>query len=154
MSAPKIVSSLAIIAAIALTACSQQDDSQVLYTYPQTASCSIDTPKSEVEITSGKKVALAGWAFNKANNSIPQSLTVYLINEDSKKVYPLVAKRGIKRPDVAKAFNNDALVDVGFSATIETAALKSGSYKVMLVQINDQAQAIRCKNETHRIKVK
>lgn len=150
----KIFRGLIIFIISTLLACSQSDDSHVLNSYPQVGICAIGTPPANSEFSKTQKINMIGWAFDLRNHSVPASLTVYLIHTDSKKVYAFSAKRGHLRPDVVKAFNNTVPADVGFSAVLDTAMLNSGSYKVMLVQVNDQAEAIRCKHERLLINVK
>jgi hypothetical protein len=131
--------------------CDQNDDVTALYSYPKYGHCSIDNPARGETIFIEKELLIRGWAYDENGNTIPSTLTMYLVNEDTNKITAASVKRGEKREDVAKALENPTLIDSGFSGTIDKSELVSGKYRLMLLQADQTVGAISCAGEPHKI---
>jgi hypothetical protein len=134
-----------------LNGCEQSNDVALLSSYPAFGSCAIDTPKAGERISSGKNFNVGGWAFDEKNKSLPDTLTLYFVNEDTSAIFTFSAKRGPKRGDVAAVFKLPTLIDSGFSGHILGNSLTPGTYRIILLQADRQAGVISCNGLDHKI---
>lgn len=137
-----------------LNACNPTDDAALIESYSKNGACSIDSPQQSSTLPGDKDFAVGGWAYDKLSNSIPETLTLYFINENSRKIVSVSAQRGTKREDVAKAFSNEKLINSGFDAVVRKDLLEPGIYKILIVQSNKDAGAILCEGDEHKINVR
>lgn len=146
-------SKFALITLFFLSGCEQNNDIALLSSYPLFGICTIDTPKHNETISSDNEFSIMGWAFDEKNKTVPDTLTLYLINESSSQIFTFPAKRGIERPDVAAAFNLPILVESGFSGHVAKNSLTPGNYRVVLLQASRGTGIISCRGENHRIAI-
>lgn len=131
--------------------CSQNDDITILYSYPKYGICSIDNPARGETVKIGKELLIRGWAYDENKKTIPSTLTMYFINEDTNKITVATVKRGGKREDVAKVLENPMLVDSGFSGAIEEKKMAAGKYRLILLQADKASGVISCAGEPHTV---
>lgn len=124
----------------------------MLASYPKGGACSIDIPHQNSSIKKNTDILVRGWAFDGVKKTVPDTVTLYLVNKESGNIKTFSAKRGPKREDVAKAFKNSALVDSGFDTTINL--MQPGKYEMILLQADRDAGVISCAGESHNITVK
>jgi FkbM family methyltransferase len=74
--------------------------------------------------------SVAGWAWNERDTSAPEEVFLKLENSTTKESITFEAWRN-PRPDVAQAFNSDALMFSGFRAFCDVSA---GSYEATVIQ--------------------
>lgn len=108
-------------------------------------SCSFDTlngaPRGvSNDIANKAQVQLNGWIANTAATAAPGQ--VYLELDGPGKLYA-AGTRGLKRPDVAAAFNNPVLLDSGWDAQLDLSTAPAGTYKLHLILV-DGATATIC----------
>ena len=139
------------LSALFITGCNQNNDAALLYSYPKFGLCSIDTPARGDIVTSEKELLISGWAYDEKRKKIPETLTMYFINEDTNEITVAPVKRGNRREDVARALGNPALVDSGFSGTIGGEKLVAGKYRLILLQADRASGVISCAGEPHII---
>lgn len=95
--------------------------------------CDINSPKGE--INTQEELLAWGWAFDKANNKIPENISMQIISEDKKNGLRIPLTRD-SRPDVAKAFNLPVEM-AGYKTKIDLKTLAPGVYSVSIVQSED-----------------
>ena len=89
--------------------------------------CGFDQPKID-----GNNQFISGWGTISANDgTLAEALVIGISGNGGEKFAPASKQ---KREDVAKYFNNPALIDSGFSIYINKNDIKSGS-KVILYQV-------------------
>lgn len=115
-------------------------------------SCRVDTPILNAEISSSTELAVGGWAFDKQLGVVPESVKVQIVSNDRNVSKTFDAKRGFKRPDVARAFNLPAAESSGFNAVVPANTFSPGSYEVFILQDAPKATLV-CGN-SHVIKIK
>lgn len=78
----------------------------------------------------GETLILQGWAFDSYLETQAEKL-VFTVNDG----FPREALYGVKRPDVAKAFQNAKFLDIGFEIHIPVSELsqKNNSVHIMVV---------------------
>ena len=138
---------------ILLSGCEQNTDIALLSSYPAFGSCAIDTPQANVTLPSDQDFTVGGWAYDEKNKSIPDTLTLYLINEDTLKISTFPATRGTKRPDVAAAFKLPKLIGSGFNSFISKNSLTPGTYQFVLIQTSRVTGVISCNGLKHKITI-
>ncbi|WP_323813317.1 hypothetical protein [Cellvibrio sp. NN19] len=146
-------SKLVLLAIFFLHGCEQNNDIAQLSAYPSFGSCAIDIPAHNATVSSDSEFTIAGWAFDEKNKTVPDTLTLNLINEKSSEIFTFPAKRGIERPDVAAAFKLPILVESGFSGIVTKNSLTPGDYRIVLLQGGRNAGVISCGGESHRFTV-
>jgi hypothetical protein len=104
-------------------------------------SCVIDAINDQLAqesnpIADKSKVKFEGWAANIAAGTTPEA--VYIELEGPAPFY-LKASTGIKRPDVATAFNKPSVTEAGWIAFADLSALAAGSYKMRMIQLTAAA---------------
>ena len=107
-------------------------------------SCVIDTindqtAKESNPVADKSKVKFEGWAANIAAGTTPEA--VYIELEGPAPFY-LKAHTGIKRLDVASAFNKPSVTEAGWIALADLSALTAGSYKMRIIQVTAAAGLI------------
>lgn len=142
---------LALLIVFFLYGCEQNNDIALLASYPQFGSCAIDTPKQNETFLTDQDFYVSGWAFDEKNKSVPDTLTLYFINESNSKIYTFPAKRIGERPDVAALFKLPQLKESGFSGLISKASLEPGNYRIVLLQVSRGNGVISCTGDNHRI---
>ncbi len=147
-------SKLVLVIIFLLHGCEQNDGIAQISSYPSIGSCAIDTPARDATISADSEFTISGWAFDGKNKSLPDILTLNLINESSSKMFTFSANRGGERPDVAAAFKLPNLVESGFSGQIAKNALTPGNYRIVILQGNRDAGIISCAGEIHRFTVR
>jgi len=128
-----------------------ENDLALLSSYPKRGACSIDGPERNSTVDNSKDLLIRGWAYDGQSQQIPQTLTLYMINEHTKELTLATLRRGEKRGDVAKAFGNPALEESGFSGILSKDKLKTGNYHLILLQMDRNIGAIACAGEPHKI---
>lgn len=76
------------------------------------------------------KVKLSGWVGNINAATTPQSVWVELVGSETNYIKAI---HGIKRPDVAKYYNNTNLTDTGYEAYADLSSLAPGKYNINIV---------------------
>lgn len=89
--------------------------------------CGFDQPNSD-----GDKQFISGWAAISAKDGALAEAIVVGISANGSEKFAVASRQ--KREDVAKYFNNPALIDSGFSVYIGKADITAGS-KVILYQV-------------------
>jgi hypothetical protein len=107
-----------------------------------------------MEISTANDLQIGGCVFNKIDNAIPDSLTIYLVNTKTKALLNVIAQRGVRRPDVANAFSNPAVETSGFIASAPKEKLQQGDYEIVLTQSDQKTGVITCASMSHHIKIK
>lgn len=138
---------------IMLSGCEQNNDIALLSSYPVFGSCAIDIPKADATLSSDQDFTVGGWAYDEKNKSIPDTLTLYFINENTSTIFTFPAKRGTKRPDVAAAFKLPKLVDSGFNGFVSKNSLTPGTYRIVLLQASRGTGVISCGGLSHKITI-
>lgn len=110
-----------------------------------TTTCSFDGLNGgarEVQnlISDKSKIRLVGWAANTAGVSV--SGDVFLELDGAVKLYAKVIRGSVKRPDVAEAYKNPALVDSSWEVNLDMSGVAPGKYKIRIIGVNGQASAI------------
>lgn len=141
------------VCSIFLNACDTNNDIAILASYPKQGACSIDQPERNSLVDKNKGLLIRGWAYDRLNQEVPETLTLYLINETTQKITLATVQRGELRGDVAKAFGNPSLEASGFSGSLPSNKLQAGNYHLILLQINRKSGAIACNGEPHKITV-
>lgn len=95
--------------------------------------CSLDSPPASAEVIVSKKFEPWGWAYNKADGSIPKDVTLELVSSDKTVVATVSAVRA-SRADVAKAFSKPELEMAGFGGSMDISAVKPGIYSINVIQ--------------------
>lgn len=85
------------------------------------------------------RVAMNGWSADTKASAAPGP--VFVEFDGPVKLY-VAAQRGLKRPDVAGAFNNPVLQDAGWEANVDLSAATPGEYKVRLIEVNGTAATV------------
>lgn len=134
-----------------MAGCNQNDEVSMLYSYPQYGHCSIESPARGDTVTIEKELLISGWAYDENKKTIPNTLTMYFINNDTNQITVATVKRGEKREDVAKVLENPILVDSGFSGSIEGKKLAAGRYRLILLQADRASGVISCAGESHTV---
>jgi hypothetical protein len=89
--------------------------------------CTVDSVEQN-----GNVFTVTGWNFIKDKNTNPFSVTVILLNDDTKTGYGVEASY-IKRTDVSQAYDMTYLYDYsGFSANITTDHIPNGEYTIVV----------------------
>lgn len=143
--------SFIFIALLLMAGCNQNDEVSMLYSYPQYGHCSIESPARGDTVTIEKELLISGWAYDENKKTIPNTLTMYFINNDTNQITVATVKRGEKREDVAKVLENPILVDSGFSGSIEGKKLAAGRYRLILLQADRASGVISCAGESHTV---
>lgn len=145
---------LTTLLAAALCACDPNSQTADIDSYPKYGHCAIDSPAKNAEISSGDDFLVGGWAFDRANNTIPEVITVYFKNVKTGALTDVNAVRNSKRPDVAAVYKNPALEQSGFNAAIKKGLLPAGDYEIIILQVDQKSGAIVCKGAAHQLKIK
>lgn len=141
------------ILSISLNACDTSNDIAMLTSYPKQGACSIDNPERNSLVDKKNGLLIRGWAYDSQNQEVPDTLTLYFINETTQEITLATIQRGELRGDVAKAFGNPSLEASGFSGSLPGNKLEAGSYHLILLQIDRTSGAIACNGEPHKITV-
>lgn len=109
-----------------------------------TDTCSIDTINDQLAkdanpIADKTKIKFEGWAANVAAGTTAQEIYVEL--EGPAKFY-LKANPGIKRLDVASAFNKPSLETAGWVSLADLSALGAGRYKMRVIQVSGTSASV------------
>lgn len=140
-----------IFSCLFLSGCNPNNDVAMLSSYPKYGHCSIDSPQRGATITIEEELLISGWAYDENKKTIPGTLTMYFVNQDTNEITIATVKRGEKREDVAKVLGNPALVDSGFNGTINKGKLPAGKYLLVLLQADQTAGVISCAGDEHKI---
>lgn len=144
---------LAIVFLLFLYGCEQNKDIALLSSYPLFGSCAIDSPTQNEAFEVDQEFTVSGWAFDEKNKSVPDTLTLYFINESTSQIFTFPARRTGGRPDVAAAYKLPNLVDSGFSGLVTKNVLSPGSYRIVLLQASRGTGVISCAGETRNIRI-
>jgi len=132
-------SSLVLFAlAFLLGGCSRDDQDRVFLS----KECSVDKPIRNTVQALDVPLDVGGWAFDKATGKVHDDVFVRFISEDRKNVREFQAKRGTRRPDVARAYNIPAAELAGFDLAGAKAELPAGRYSVYVVQKSGEDQIV------------
>lgn len=142
---------LTIFLGLFLSGCNPNNDVAMLSSYPKYGHCSIDSPQRDATVSIGNELLISGWAYDENKKTIPGTLTMYFVNEDTNEITIATVKRGEKREDVARVLGNPTLVDSGFSGTIDKNKLPAGKYHLVLLQADQAAGVISCAGDQHKI---
>lgn len=134
-----------------LSGCDLNNDVAMLSSYPKHGHCSIESPARGTTITLEQELSISGWAYDENHKTIPDTLTMYFINEDTNEITVAMVKRGGKREDVARVLGSPHLINSGFSGTINKAKLSAGKYQLILLQADQKNGVISCAGEAHKI---
>ena len=96
--------------------------------------CSVDNPIRNTAQALAAPLNIGGWAFDKATGKAHEDVFVRFVSEDRKNVREFQAKRGTRRPDVARAYNIPAAELAGFDLAGAKAEIPAGRYSVYVVQ--------------------
>jgi len=136
-----------VLPAFALTGCFTDDKPVISAT-----SCAIDAPTKGAVVPLGQPMVVGGWAYDKiGNNRIAPEVKVQItsITRDMSKTFDA---KPVKRPDVAKAFNDPRLEGAGFTAEVPANSVNPGIYEVTILQKFENS-AVVCGAE-HTIQIK
>lgn len=136
-----------------LNACDANNDVAMLYSYPKQGACSIDNPERHARINNDTDLLIRGWAYDAQTQLIPETLSLYFVNEKTQEFVLANVERGELRGDVATAFGNPALEKSGFRSTFPKNKLTAGKYTLILLQIDRKSGVIACNGEPHKITV-
>lgn len=113
----------------------------------KSAPCAFDGVAGGVaqDITTVKREGTApffGWAADATTTAIPPVVIVELVGT-GKKFYA-AATRATKRPDVAQALSQPALIDSGYDVLASFHDVDPGEYSVQIVQITAAGTGLTC----------
>ena len=108
-----------------------------------------DQPTKEVSISDKAKIKLAGWVGNVSAGTSPKQ--VFVEFEGPSKAY-VQAAHGIKRPDVADYFKKPGLADTGWAGYADLSEMAAGTYRVRIIQVEEQAGLVCDSNKSIVIK--
>lgn len=100
----------------------------------QSNKCALDAINGEgrdVAYARSGKAVFAGWAVDSNSKTAPEVLNLVLKDEKSASFTFQSAKR-IDRPDVVKAFKQDAYLKSGFQLVADVSMLAEGTYAISL----------------------
>ena len=84
-------------------------------------------------IAAGSALQLSGWVADRAAGTVPKEAYVRLVGADSR-VWRVAVQPQLKRADVqALLGGDDAFASAGYSATLDTARLPAGNYRMYTV---------------------
>jgi hypothetical protein len=124
------ISTVLFVFAFLIAGCSRDNQDRVFLS----KECSVDNPVKNTVQTLADPLNIGGWAFDKASGVAHEDVFVRLVSEDRKSVREFQAKRGTRRPDVARAYNIPAAEAAGFDLSAAKAELPTGRYSVYVVQ--------------------
>jgi hypothetical protein len=109
--------------------------------------CSLDTvngkprePKVGWSIKQGQPIDVQGWAFSEDGKSAAPQLFIQL-NGQADSYYAVTNTRSL-RSDANQRLATSATVEAGFSLQATTAAIPSGTYEIVVVQVfSDRVEA-------------
>ena len=133
----KIVGSITLGMLISsLAACNSEGEPKVETTSSNT--CALDVINGErgalVRLKSGV-VDFRGWAADFANSTAPATLQL-VFKDNEGRSYPFESSLRYERPDVVKAYKQDAFLKSGFSVKADISSLKPGAYGVVVKMID------------------
>ena len=144
----KITTSIILIVAAFLSACTESSDSTKVVI---SETCSLDA----IIGTSGSPplfravensdIEFQGWIADTSISAYPKKVNVELLSSKNQVQYIVNGTAGIKRPDVATAFKSPAIEDSGFSIKTKITNIKPGEYDVLLEATYD-AQIAVCRS--------
>ena len=108
-----------------------------------------DQTAKDTSISDKARIKLAGWAGNVPAGTSPKRILVEF--EGPSKLY-VQAAHGIKRPDVASFFKKPGLADAGWVAYADLSEAAAGTYKVRIIQVEEQAGLVCDSNKSIVIK--
>ncbi|WP_284449609.1 hypothetical protein [Pseudoxanthomonas mexicana] len=97
--------------------------------------CGINAPTPGAEYAKQKPLSVWGYAFDKANWTIPGNVSIRVspVLPEAGNAVTVAASRG-SRPDIAAALNRPELTESGFGAEVDVSQLPEGSYVVAVLQ--------------------
>lgn len=100
----------------------------------QSNKCALDAINGEgrdVAYARSGKAVFAGWAVDSNSNTAPEVLNLVLKDQKGTSFTFANARRS-KRPDVVKAFKQDAYLTSGFQLVADVSTLAEGTYGIFL----------------------
>lgn len=142
--------SLSILSAALISGCDQNEQGAQGGTTSENdgSMCALDVINgaAAVPVTKIRQPAtltVVGWAVDHRNRTVPSEISVELVSVDGKERVIGAARRGTKRPDVAKVYNNPAYEGGGFDGGVNIDKAKPGRYSIRIVQKSD-ATSLSC----------
>ena len=131
--------SLSVFSAALISGCNQQDTQGGVTSEKDGSMCALDTINgaAAVPVTKIKQPAtltVAGWAVDRHNGTAPSEVSIELVSVDGKERVTGAVRRGTKRPDVAKVYNDPAFAGGGFDGGVNVDKAKPGRYSIRIVQ--------------------
>ncbi len=145
----KIVALIPALALTLLSGCGQEQGATEQKISKQLSTkCSLDFINAEsglVVQTKTGKADFRGWAVDSNTNTTPEMLNVVLTSVKGVAFTFNGAQRGA-RPDVVKAYKQDAFLNSGFKLSADVSTLASGTYSVSLQMPLDNSVVV-CKTK-------
>jgi hypothetical protein len=145
----KIVALIPVLALTLLSGCGQEQGTTAEKISNQLSNkCSLDVVNGEAGLvvqTKTGKADFRGWAVDSNSNTTPEVLNVVLTSVEGVAYIFQGAQRGA-RPDVVKAYKQDAFLNSGFRISADVSSLTKGTYSVSL-QMPLSNSVVMCKTK-------
>ncbi|MFJ3053737.1 hypothetical protein [Pseudomonas nitroreducens] len=129
---------------LAMTGCGS-DEAETAAVTTSTHTCHLDqingSQESVVRTVPGQ-LNMRGWAFDRSTLTTPQDVEIVLKDTQGNVFNFPDGKRG-PRPDVAKAFKQDAIKNAGFQLIADTSSLPLGIYGIS-VKMSEGKRTVQC----------
>jgi hypothetical protein len=130
--------------ALAMTGCGS-DESETAAIITSTNTCHLDqisgSAERVVRMAPGQ-MNISGWAFDISTLTTPTNVVVILKDTQGNVFNFPGSKRGA-RPDVAKAFKQDAIKNAGFQLVADASSLPLGIYGIS-VKMSEGKRTVQC----------
>jgi hypothetical protein len=131
----KTVALIPVLALTMLSGCGQeQGTSEQKISRQLSTKCALDSINAEsglVVQTKTGKADFRGWAVESNTNTGPKVLNVVLTS-DKGVAFVFEGSQRLARPDVVKAYKQEAFLNSGFKLSADVSTLASGTYSVSL----------------------
>jgi hypothetical protein len=145
----KVVALIPALALTLLSGCGQEQETAAKHAPRQASNlCALDSingVNAPVMETKTGKADFRGWAVDSNSNTSPAVLNVVLTSVKGVAFTFNGAQRGA-RPDVVKAYKQDAFLNSGFKLSADVSTLASGTYSVSLQMPLDNSVVV-CKTK-------
>jgi hypothetical protein len=145
----KIIALIPVLALTLLSGCGQEQGTTAEKISNQLSNkCSLDVVSGEAGLvvqTKTGKADFRGWAVDSNSNTTPELLNVVLTSVEGV-AYIFEGAQRVARPDVVKAYKQEAFLNSGFKLTADVSTLANGTYSVSLQMPLDNSVVV-CKTK-------
>jgi hypothetical protein len=145
----KIIALIPVLALTLLIGCGQEQGTTAEKISNQLSNkCSLDVVSGEAGLvvqTKTGKADFRGWAVDSNSNTTPELLNVVLTSVEGV-AYIFEGAQRVARPDVVKAYKQEAFLNSGFKLTADVSTLANGTYSVSLQMPLDNSVVV-CKTK-------